>query len=535
MNKYICFVAVMIISLKLSVFAFGSCEPVVHSFTGGQHIDVGNVVIWNDSVNLYVRYDTNDGWKLNKTHINVSTSLDDVPVNNAGVLMIGHFMTQTDHDSIDSFLYSFALSDFDGDDLYILTHAEVVPSETNTDSSSTGETAFGGDIPKDFGSRWAFYSEYSVCDAGIDEVSTITISGTMFFDENKDALFNSENGELSFYDSNVKVQLWNSDGTELIAETYLDSNGNYFFDNVVSGEGVDYIVQLDPDGVLDGLVSSTSELLGVNSNNGDAVNINFGYELPVIGGTVSFDIIENGLQDVDEPGIEGLIVNLYDENSETGLNELIATTTTDVNGYYEFEVYPGNYIVEIEGADGLVNTTELAAGSEVGFGDEVVNTSFAINFDSICGQLANGFTIGFWKNNIRKAIDGKTKGVQIDAATIELYLNGVNSFALEPFSNMTKDDAVNILSSTGSNEIDLLKKQLLGSEFNYFNNAFIGNNEMLTELFIYYGEYVVKHFNDFTREEMLNLKDWFDAYNNSYYRKTCLENKNQLQSPSLRR
>lgn len=41
----------------------------------------------------------------------------------------------------------------------------------------------------------------------------------------------------------------------------------------------------------------------------------------------------DGVQDLAEPGIEGVTVNLYDAANPT---VIIATTTTDSNGFYYF-------------------------------------------------------------------------------------------------------------------------------------------------------------------------------------------------------
>jgi len=62
----------------------------------------------------------------------------------------------------------------------------------------------------------------------------------------------------------------------------------------------------------------------------------------LIGDTVWKDLDGNGVQDAGEPGREGVIVNLVDANGY-----VIATTTTDATGYYEFEVEAGTYTVQV--------------------------------------------------------------------------------------------------------------------------------------------------------------------------------------------
>ena len=61
----------------------------------------------------------------------------------------------------------------------------------------------------------------------------------------------------------------------------------------------------------------------------------------LLGNRVWLDKNKNGIQDVGEPGIGGVCVNLYDAN-----NKLVQQTTTDTNGYYGFNVDAGTYTIE---------------------------------------------------------------------------------------------------------------------------------------------------------------------------------------------
>lgn len=56
----------------------------------------------------------------------------------------------------------------------------------------------------------------------------------------------------------------------------------------------------------------------------------------LLGNRVWLDADRDGIQDPDEPGIGGVCVRLYDENEN-----LLATTSTDSNGYFAFDVQPG--------------------------------------------------------------------------------------------------------------------------------------------------------------------------------------------------
>ncbi len=61
----------------------------------------------------------------------------------------------------------------------------------------------------------------------------------------------------------------------------------------------------------------------------------------ILGDRVWLDANANGRLDIDEEGVPGVCVNLYDAQGN-----LIQRTTTDTNGYYGFNVQPGKYMVE---------------------------------------------------------------------------------------------------------------------------------------------------------------------------------------------
>ena len=81
-----------------------------------------------------------------------------------------------------------------------------------------------------------------------------------------------------------------------------------------------------------------------------------------LGNLVWIDANGNGLADIGEPGIEGVTVELFDEN-----DVLIATTTTDADGKYEFAGLPaGNYYVNIPaGQDGAGGPLEGLTSSTI--------------------------------------------------------------------------------------------------------------------------------------------------------------------------
>ena len=100
------------------------------------------------------------------------------------------------------------------------------------------------------------------------------------------------------------------------------------------------IQDVDPDGIPD---SSTA---GSLAPGGTIAAWNFGYyQLVTIGGYVWNDANADGIQDVGEPGMAGVILNLTGTaGNGTPVN---ATTNTDAGGHYYFAVPPGTYGVAV--------------------------------------------------------------------------------------------------------------------------------------------------------------------------------------------
>ena len=470
------------------------CTPASESFRAGQHIDIGSVNIWNDATTLFVNLTISDpdSWYLAKSHVNISGSLDDVPKSGGGAPVNGHFTVQHSHSESDyaSYTYEFPLAEYDFDPIYILTHAEA------NRYSGGGETAYGGDQDWPFGNRWAYYTEYSRC-ATSDNLNSI--SGLVHWDVNENGAHDS--GESGI--SGITVHLLDEAG-QIVSQAITDSAGNYSFTGIPSGN---YSVVIDPDGVLGQLDTQNPSSHSVSLAGGDAAALANGYYLPRIITHSFFDINQNGVMDADEIGLDGITVSV----SPSG-----GSIASDGEGEATFKIYPGSYQVVFGDVDGLFNTTDSSVSVVVGYANAHVYHGKALDLISLCGQAAGGFTIGYWKNNLTKALQGRTKGIQVDAQSLLAYTNLIASFALSPYQDIDMNDAVSFLGARGSEADLLLAKQLLGSEYNYFNGAYIGGAALITKLFVYQGEFVLKNFSDYSRDEVLYYKDWYDAYNNSH-------------------
>ncbi|MEM1324942.1 MAG: SdrD B-like domain-containing protein [Bacteroidota bacterium] len=268
-------------------------------------------------------------------------------------------------------------------------------------------------------------------------------------------------------------------GEPIIANSVTDENGLYFFPGLPAGNGEDYLVVVtDTDNVLDGLkptydadggtmevdVFPTSQMsnmeLGISSvqnltagSGNEVVNQDFGYTPEdqdpgegVIGDYVWYDTDDDDVQDPDEPGLEGVIVELYkdldNDNMITGaeLDNPFATTVTDENGNYYFGGLPLDMtyqvIISTDPMDnpvleGLVNVSD-PDGDDNNEGDIVTLTiSVPIDLDQDFGYLADpNETVGsignkVWEDtNANGMLDPGEMG--INGVTIDLYrdLNG---------------------------------------------------------------------------------------------------------------
>jgi hypothetical protein len=228
-------------------------------------------------------------------------------------------------------------------------------------------------------------------------------------------------------------------------------------------------------------------------------------------GSVFFDVNSDGHRQAFDFGLPGLSVTL------TAANGTTTTTKTGDDGLYSFEVKPGTYRVAVQPVKGFDFSTARSWTVTVASAPVTVpDCGLIICFNDLWTMRADGCTIGFWKNNVGKALAGKGGGAQISPAKISAYTTGIAALALEPFDGLTPAQALSGLSSNSPAAKDLLAKQLLAAEYNYENGAFIGGNAVLTYAFVYWGEYTLKNASSLSRGNLLDVKDWMEAYNSSH-------------------
>ena len=126
-------------------------------------MDVGDVLVWNDADNLYVKYFvTDEAWCLIETHLQVATSLDGIPQKN-GNPPPGKFDFSMEHDGIMEYTYAIPLNWDAGTELFIAAHAEIQTEGIGPEGEIIylDETAWGAgeNFP---GKNWAMYFMYTV-------------------------------------------------------------------------------------------------------------------------------------------------------------------------------------------------------------------------------------------------------------------------------------------------------------------------------------------------------------------------------------
>ena len=280
-------------------------------------------------------------------------------------------------------------------------------------------------------------------DAGM-YVTPASLGDKVWLDANKNGV--QEIGENGL--ANVQVELHSGD--VLVRSTTTDANGIYGFSNLTPGsyyvmffppsgytispksQGSDVAKDSDPDPSTRQTASFTLTP-GQNNTTLDAGM----YVTPAsIGDKVWLDVNRNGIQDSGENGIPNITVKLYDHT-----NTLVETSTTDVNGNYDFSnLAPGTYSVEFTAPSGCTISPKLQ-GSDVSKDSDP---------DPVAGKTAS-ITLTAGQHNT--SVDA---GMYVTPATLgdkvwfDVNRNGIQEAGENGFANITVSlhDNSNVLIGT---------------------------------------------------------------------------------------
>jgi len=201
----------------------------------------------------------------------------------------------------------------------------------------------------------------------------------------------------------VPVQVFTEEGA-LFATTTTDANGDYLFSNLPAGT---YFVQATlPGGVVftrfdqgvdDAADSDIDPLLGrtdlITLLAGVIVDtVDIGITEPVtFSNSVFRDDDSDGIQDADEEGIPGVIVNVLDIDGN-----VIATTTTDSAGAFVFDnLPPGEFRLEFESPPNFDFALMDQGGDDTVDSDADPSTGQTILITLDPGDVNSDLTAGF--------------------------------------------------------------------------------------------------------------------------------------------
>ncbi len=278
--------------------------------------------------------------------------------------------------------------------LYTAAGAFVATTVTADNAGIPGYYLFANLIPGDYKVEFIAPAGYALAqqdlgndasDSDADQTTGMTIATTLISGENdlswdaglvklaslgdrvwEDSNANGvqDNGETGL--GNVTVKLYDCTTNLQIATTTTDANGNYSFSGLMPG--VYHVEFVAPNGYVYSAQDVTAEALGTDSdansagitacytvNSGDVITtVDAGlYQQAHLGDRIWEDTNANGQQDAGENGIANVTVQLKDVGGN-----IIATTSTDANGLYGFDVLPGTYSVLVTAPAGYVVTAQ---------------------------------------------------------------------------------------------------------------------------------------------------------------------------------
>ncbi|MBK8828391.1 MAG: hypothetical protein IPO26_17300 [Saprospiraceae bacterium] len=213
---------------------------------------------------------------------------------------------------------------------------------TNSDVvNPTGETSVFQLLPN---------TKNNDIDAGLFLIAPVTgsIHGIVWQDRNNNKVKDGAENTIP----NITVSLYTLTGT-LVTEQVSATDGSYKFDNIPLGDyyiktqTITDLIFVKYSGTSVPFDSDITNAYGLGTTRllivfpGDTLkNVDLGYSEKIsIGDFVWDDLNNNGLQDTGEPGIQNVIVKLYDE---AGM--FVDSIKSDANGLYKFEnVAVGKY------------------------------------------------------------------------------------------------------------------------------------------------------------------------------------------------
>lgn len=223
---------------------------------------------------------------------------------------------------------------------------EVRVDESTIPAGWTSSTTAGGNVSNG-GNTQTFTiqsGDAPITTADFGYVAAATIGDLVWHDLNADGI--SNDGALSVVGlAGVTVELRDGVGT-VVDSDVTDANGAYLLTAAPGAYDVVVLASSIPNGAGSGsqMTATTSSSIPVTlTSNEHRLDADFGFSTTAsIGDTIFDDLNGDGVQQVGEPGVPGVIVELFD--GVTTISQM-----TGPNGDYSFEgLAPGDYSVSVD-------------------------------------------------------------------------------------------------------------------------------------------------------------------------------------------
>lgn len=367
----------------------------------------------------------------------------------------------------------------------------------------------------------------------IDRPEAYSVSGTVYLDGDGSGgsynpptdsvlpgvtveLIHSEHGVIDTTVSNLEINQ--------VGEGYI---GNYVFSDVPSGEyGVQVPATVEYGGET--LEPTTDTLQWIVVGDAPVRDIDFGYRSPYeqeasveVSAVVFFDVNQNGKLDDFEIRFEQVGVTLSGEDVETLL--------TGGDGYASFgEQGIGDYTISVTdgGPYKLLQYWTATTATSFDFsidadteGPLVFEFGFYPDAEAITSSDITGLnrSIGGWRSNIERAIDGRTRGDDASKAQLLAWLSEVETTLFPDIFDFGPDKlqaARDILhpGTTGNAPLDRLARQLLAAGLNWVS-GFNSSEPALESMMLWWAQWVY-HNQPEMADEVAALLGWWNTLGN---------------------
>lgn len=158
------FMACLLLAVPAGALAYTADAPFVTDLIAGggndkAAIDIGDVLVWNDDDNLYVKYTVIDGWCVTETQLQVALSLEGIPQTRSGNPVPGKFTFKGAHACVGDYTGIIPLPDDLAAEIFMAAHASAIGTTGDGIVSHASAWGNGTGFP---GKNWATYFTLSL-------------------------------------------------------------------------------------------------------------------------------------------------------------------------------------------------------------------------------------------------------------------------------------------------------------------------------------------------------------------------------------